>query len=714
MSFDQAPIRRKLAFIVIVFALPIAMLAWLFISQSFKDISFAQKERDGVTYLRAIWPVVNTLITASNEPKSAPSSLLTGGQDLAALGQRFDVSMDSADATKDLNAALRAVNWPSGTLERNEKSEKAIAAARALLGKIADGSNLTLDPDLDSFYVMDANTTKLPEVLDRAASLIAIARAQKTTASLSDDDKAELMIQLGLFASATSGTQASLDSAFKGSTDGSVRAKLDATTKSFMATTDKFAAVMKGVAVALRDDSTRKTLDLSEANNLYAATMASTETMWQATANQLDGLLVGRIGSLQTRLWTMLGIAGAIFAGALGLTFIIARQITGWIERITSAMTALAHGDKDTVVPGLGRSDEIGRMAEALNVFKNNSAEQVRLGAEFQKTVEDRDAHNKNMEGVIEGFRLSANELLGTVGQNAGRMNATAAALTGIAGDAANQAVSAAGASEETANNVQTVAAAAEQLTSSIQEIGRQVEQATKAVRSAGATTERSVAEIEGLSAAGQRIGAVVGLIQAIAAQTNLLALNATIEAARAGDAGRGFAVVASEVKNLASETAKATEEIAQQVQGIQTSTKSAVEAVKEIATAMRSIDEVTTAIASAVEEQGAATREISNSVQMASTGTQRLSGNIANVNSAIGEANRSAEEVQMASGTVSGAAEKLTEQVRDFFIMLREGPMQRRKENDPNYKGPEKRGERGARGGSEADRKGSKADRAA
>ena len=276
MSFDQAPIRRKLAFIVIVFALPIAMLAWLFISQSFKDISFAQKERDGVTYLRAIWPVVNTLITASNEPKSAPSSLLKGGQDLAALGQRFDVSMDSADATKDLNAALRAVNWPSGTLERNEKSEKAIAAARALLGKIADGSNLTLDPDLDSFYVMDANTTKLPEVLDRAASLIAIARAQKTTASLSDDDKAELMIQLGLFASATSGTQASLDSAFKGSTDGSVRAKLDATTKSFMATTDKFATVMKGVAVALRDDSTRKTLDLSEANNLYAATMVST------------------------------------------------------------------------------------------------------------------------------------------------------------------------------------------------------------------------------------------------------------------------------------------------------------------------------------------------------------------------------------------------------------------------------------------------------
>ena len=708
MSFDQVAIRHKLAAIVIVFAIPIAMLAWLFIQQSFKDIHFGQKERDGVTYLRAVWPVANALISASNEPKSSPSSLLKDGPDLVALGLRYDADMESAEAAKALNSALRTVHWPNGTLLRNEASEKAIAAARALLGKIADGSNLTLDPDLDSFYVMDANTTKLPEVLDRAASLIALARSQRQQEILSDDDKAELMIQLGLFASATAGTQASLDSAFKGSTDGSVRAKLEATTKSFMATTDRFSAMMKSIAVALRDDATRKTVDLSAANSLYADTMASTETMWQATANQLDTLLADRINSLQARLWTMLGIAGVIFASALGLTFIIARQVTGWIERITNAMTALARGEKDTVVPGLGRVDEIGRMAGALNIFKNNSLEQLRLGAEFQKSVEDRDAHNKDMEGVIEGFRLSANELLSTVGRNANLMNDTATTLTGVASDAANQALSAASASEDTAGSVQTVAAAAEELSSSIQEIGRQVEQATKAVRSGSATTERSVTEIEGLASAGQRIGAVVDLIQAIAAQTNLLALNATIEAARAGDAGRGFAVVATEVKNLASATAKATEEIAQQVQGIQTSTKSTVEAVKEIAIAMRSIDEVTTAIASAVEQQGAATREISSSVQMASTGTQRLSGNIATVNSAIGEANRSAEEVRAASGTVSSAAEKLTEQVRNFFIVLREGPMQRRKENDPNYKGPERRG------GSRGERNGSKADRAA
>ena len=216
--------------------------------------------------------------------------------------------------------------------------------------------------------------------------------------------------------------------------------------------------------------------------------------------------------------------------------------------------------------------------------------------------------------------------------------------------------------------------------------------QATNAVRAAGATTDRSAAEIEGLAAAGQRIGDVVGLIQAIAAQTNLLALNATIEAARAGEAGRGFAVVASEVKNLAAQTAKATEEIAQQVAGIQDSTKSAVGAVKEIATAMRQIDEVTTAIASAVEQQGAATQEISSNVQAAAQGTQTLAGNIAAVSGAIGQTGRSAEAVLGASTSLTEQAARMSEEVKKFFFALRTGPMDRRKGRDPGYTGPERR----------------------
>jgi methyl-accepting chemotaxis protein len=304
----------------------------------------------------------------------------------------------------------------------------------------------------------------------------------------------------------------------------------------------------------------------------------------------------------------------------------------------------------------------------------------------------EKEALARNMETAIEAFRVSSRDILAEVSQEAGGMRNSAEGMSGVAADASAQSVSAAAAADQTASNVQTVAAAAEELGSSIQEIGRQVDQATQAVRAAGGTTERSAAEIEGLSAAGQRIGAVVDLITAIAAQTNLLALNATIEAARAGDAGKGFAVVASEVKNLAGQTAKATEEIAQQVQGIQSSTKSAVDAVKEIAAAMRQIDEVTTAIASAVEEQGAATREITQSVQMAATGTKTLAANIASVNSAIGSASQSAEQVLGASGNVVTQAQTLAREVEAFFVALRNGPMDRRKLDDPNYRGPERR----------------------
>jgi len=403
--------------------------------------------------------------------------------------------------------------------------------------------------------------------------------------------------------------------------------------------------------------------------------------------------------------WILL-VAG--LAMAIAIAVLVARSITRPIAELVKDSGRLSGGDTSVEFKAAARGDEIGQVAGAVAKFRDNVIAQQQAAKDFASEVEARDAANRNMESAVEGFRATSGELLSTVGENAGRMQQTAEALTGVAGEATRQAASAATASGQTASNVQTVAAAAEELTTSIQEIGRQIELSNSTVRSAAAVTARSESEIAGLAQAAQSISSVVDLIHAIAAQTNLLALNATIEAARAGEAGRGFAVVAQEVKSLAAQTAKATTEIAQHVQGIQNSTGAAVASVKEVGVAMRRIDEVTTAIASAMEQQGAATREISQNVQMAASGSQTLASSISTVSEAIGEANRSADQVLDASGKVSDASERLAREVQKFFVRLRNGPMDRRDQDDPNYKGPQRR----ERTGGAADRPGGAQDR--
>jgi methyl-accepting chemotaxis protein len=395
----------------------------------------------------------------------------------------------------------------------------------------------------------------------------------------------------------------------------------------------------------------------------------------------------------EARNWSI-AIGVAVLLLTLGLATILNRSIVRPLRALTAGMNRLANGDFTIVPPGLGRSDEIGEVAAAVETFKHKAIEKARLDSEAQEIERARieDEQKSKLSDAVEAFRSSIEEMLQSVTDNASAMRANAQSIDGVASQASGEAVAAADASRQASESVQTVAAAAEELSASIGEIARQIDKATDVVRAADSRTERSIVEIEGLAAMSERIGTVVGLIQAIAAQTNLLALNATIEAARAGEAGRGFAVVAQEVKALAEQTSKATAEISGEVSAIQASTKNAVEAVRDIGTAMREISEVTATIATAVEQQGSATHEISENAQSAARDNSALASNISGVSEAVGQASRSAADVFTSTNELAEQASRLSNQVGEFFQSLRTGVLDRRKGRDGGFAGPDRR----------------------
>jgi len=351
---------------------------------------------------------------------------------------------------------------------------------------------------------------------------------------------------------------------------------------------------------------------------------------------------------------------------------IIARSIARPLSAITATIERVAEGAQDVEVPHVDRADEIGALARAIQIFKDAMDRNRNLNAQVSADTEAREARSRHIETSAEQFRQAIGAVLNAVTQNATAMRETAQNITRVTSDANGRAEDASGATAQASKNVSAVAGAAEELSTSVAEIGRQVRQSAGAVEQTGQRTEKSIAEIESLAAATQRIDGVLTLIQAIAEQTNLLALNATIEAARAGEAGRGFAVVAHEVKALAGQTAKATEEIGQNVSLIQASTKNAVDAVREIGGAVQDINNITSNIAGAVEQQDSATREISVNAQSAAQGNQTLVANIASLRDAIGETDSAAASVLTASSELTSTAETLSREVERFFRNLR------------------------------------------
>jgi methyl-accepting chemotaxis protein len=377
------------------------------------------------------------------------------------------------------------------------------------------------------------------------------------------------------------------------------------------------------------------------------------------------------ISSAGTALYTLLAAAAAVVAIAGAIGFVILRGVVRPIGAITEVIVRLAKGDRLVKVIGLGRQDEIGAMADAIEVFRTSMIETERLAAAETKENGARMQRSQRLDAATKAFQGKVANLVREFSSAADSMRESAVSMSSAAEQTTQQSGIVANASEQATANVQTVAAATEELAASIRQIGHEVAQSAKIANKAVRDTQRTDAAVQTLMVGAQKIGEVVTLIQNIATQTNLLALNATIEAARAGEHGKGFAVVASEVKALANQTAKATEEISGQITQIQDATRQAVTDIQGIATTIGEINGIAASITSAVEQQIEATKEISNGVQQAAQGTQEVTSNIGEVKQAAATTSTTAGQVVEAAKQLSQRAQGLTGEVNDFINLV-------------------------------------------
>lgn len=589
---------------------------------------------------------------------------------------------------------LTSLNTALQSLQQNKLDQNTAKNGQQMaksIGFIVDAANIVSDnaaaaekPDAtdemkktvkdavdDALSRLDTASTR-SEGIRKNLSLLRIKAAGEASSAANDLEEARLLTQAGQDFSESLGELVSTTKSYGIRPSGDTEKAARASTVTLAKFGSRLAAE-DSLTASEAIDSYRKAFD-----KIVAAFARKAQIARDAEA--ANGEVVAGISSLVTKILNdanakadavrMMALVTLLVGLAVGLimALVTSRSLSRPITALTEAMRALASGNVEKTPPGVERADEIGEMARAVEVFRDHAIERERLEAAARLETEQRAERQRRIERLIEGFRRDVGTMLDRVSQQARRMQSTATDLTTSASRSLDQASEATHAASEASANVSTVAASAEEMSASIREItqrvGHSVAVVGKASRDASASTEKVASLAEGAT----RIGNVVSLIRSIAEQTNLLALNATIEAARAGEAGKGFAVVAAEVKQLADQTAKATQEIAGQVEGIQQSTSEAVEAIDAITRSMQEVNEYTASIAAAVEQQGAATGEISRSAQGASAGTSQVAGAMHELVAVANTTSHAAADVADVAAAVAGSNAELSQTVESFL----------------------------------------------
>lgn len=678
----------------------IVVLGHFFVESVRSNVDFAEQEKLGDAYQRPLMAILSPLASMRVEAAQSISqeerntklaqfskAVDEGFKALALADAKYGVALQFTPEilasknqahtnVKEVSAKWATLSAQLSSLKSDEldsKLQAVIADVRAMIVYMGNSSNLILDPDLNSYYLMDVTLVAIPQTQDRLGSIGQKLLAIVNDRSITELEKTDISRMAGLLKEGDNDRiSGDFDTAYVEDT------KIRGGSKTLKANTESSLKEYKDANAALLEMLDKMiTASLiptqAEVDTAIAKAMQSSQKLFDQSIVELDALLVSRIDFYQSHIYEVLMMIGAGILVAMIFFWFIIRSIQKPLSEVRSAMRALSLGKLDVDVPHLQKKDEVGGMAVALQVFKESAIENKRLEAASKEAEKKAEEEKKTvMKNFADTFESKVNNIIENVSTSVNELYQLANGMKSMVSDVETQSKSAVEASHTASSNVNNVSAAIEEMSASIREIATQVTKSSTQITTTVEKAKNADGSVHTLSGQVAQISHILELIQTIAEQINLLALNASIESARAGDAGKGFAVVASEVKNLASQTTKAAEEIASQISHVQGASGNVVNVLGEISSAISYVSEYSGGIASAVEEQSAATGEISVNMSQASQKVGDITSNISNISKIISDASTISNKVLNIAQSLYGQTDALSQEVRTVLSTIR------------------------------------------